>query len=213
MSRSKGLYSLSDRGRSSPYVKPYDCEEGRLLDLVGDLLAQTVRDYLVVGKALKDLEAERKRGFYDREIAWERKSNASWERYEAQVKTFEVELVAYHDLCEKIKEEREMTEREMRERGFEDASIAKLLSKTLPFPKKPKRPKLEVIRKPSDLRTPYYFTKKSALETERDEMRGFFLGDTYKRFCSFPGHEVLNELDRQVEEYIPYLDRMEKKRK
>ena len=210
MSRSKEFYSLSNKGRSSPCVHPYNCEEGRLLDLVGDLLAQTVRDYLVVGKALKDLEAERKRGFYDREIAWEKKSNASWERYSSSVKVYEVELVAYHDLCEKIKEERKKTEKEMKKDGYEDASIAKLLSRTLPFPKKPKRPKLEVIRKPSDLRTPYYFTKKSALETERDEMRGFFLGDTYKRFCSFPGHEVLNELDRQVEEYIPYLERRRK---
>ena len=208
--KSKGFYSLSDKGRASPYVKPFNCDEGRLLDLVGDILAQSVRDYVAVGKDLKDLEAERKRGFYDKEIAWERKSNASWERYSSSVKVYEVELVAYHDLCEKIKEERKKTEKEMKKNGYEDASIAKMLSKTLPFPKKPKSPKLEVIRKPSDLRTPYYFTKKSALETERDEIRGFFLGDTYKRFCSYPGHEVLNELDRQVEEYIPYLERRKK---
>lgn len=206
----KGFYSLSDKGRASPYVKPFNCDEGRLLDLVGDILAQTVRDYVAVGKALKDLEAERKRGFYDKEIAWERKSNAAWKRYSSAIKVYERELVAYHDLCEKIKEERKETEKAMRKQGYEDASIAKLLSKTLPFPKKPKRPKLEVIRKPDNLRTPYYFTKKSALETERDEMRGFFLGDTYKRFCSFPGHDVLNELDRQVEEYIPYLERRKK---
>ena len=207
---SREFYSLSDKGRASPYVKPFNCDEGRLLDLVGDLLAQTVKDYVAVGKALKDLEDERKHGFYDKEIAWERKCNAAWKRYSSALKTYEDELVAYDDLCEKIKEERKKTEKEMKKDGYEDASIAKLLSRTLPFPKKPKRPKLEVIRKPSDLRTPYYFTKKSALETERDEMRGFFLGDTYKRFCSFPGHEVLNELDRQVEEYIPYLERRRK---
>lgn len=195
--------SLDGKGRKKPNVEPFKCEDARWLDMVGDLLAQSARDYLFVCRRLQDLELERKLGYYKLEISWQKKVDKAWDKYKGEYAEFEKALDAFYAEREEADKKRAEMKKDLMKEKYSPRSITVIMNRNLPLPKKPKAPKIERVPKPKGMITPYYYTQKAALETERQEIRMFFLGDSYKLMSTFPGNEVLNRLDERMVGYEP----------
>ena len=195
--------SLDNKGRRSDRVKPFNCEEERWLDMVGDILALSANDYRAVCRKLKILERERKLGYYKEEISWTKKVEKAERDYEIACRQYEGERNRFKEEAKRIEKLREEFMEELIESHYSEKSIVILVGKRYPYPKKPDKPKKAKVERPKSMTTPFYYTQKAALESARDEIRGFFLGDSYKIMCDYPGNEVLNRLDEELLHYDP----------
>lgn len=156
-----------------------------------------------VCRKLKTLELERKLGYYKDEISWTRKAEKAEMDYQAACRIYEEERKRYKEEAKIVEQKREALMEELIESRYSEKSIVILIGKRCPYPKKPEKPKKARVDRPKTMTTPFYYTQKAALESARDEIRGFFLGDSYKVMCDFPGNEVLNRLDEELLHYEP----------
>lgn len=181
-------------GRASKEVKPFNCDESRLLALAGTIVADAVNCYRYAGYRLKDLEVERKAGVYNDEL----KRFAEIEKIEARNKKAEADYEEAMKAYEKRKKEIEKALEKLMKSKLRTANQDEL-RELLKEPRKPRKPKMKrIIFRVDDF--PYH-TEKVMHESEMASERIFFQSQTYQRLCQIDGGDVVAELDRQIAAY------------